>query len=170
MAHARSVKVCLELIYYIEEQDEIALDEIISNFPAPPFGLGWRTNHLDFRADYDHYRKFHPAPNAIDHAHSIVDRIINPNISGVSRQFSHRHSRTQSRSTWVFNGMIEAVYWQLADKFEHGGIRRCRNCERTFVARDKRQHFCPPPDGLKRSRCASRHNVALHRDRTRGDK
>ena len=72
---------------------------------------------------------------------------------------------SRAESFFLSQATIEAVYWQLADKIEAKMILRCSECRRFFVARDKRQQYCPPLPGSARSRCSSRLNVRNFRDR-----
>ena len=36
-------------------------------------------------------------------------------------------------------------------------VRLCEECGKPFEVRDRRMRFCPPPPGLKDSRCCMRH-------------
>ncbi len=156
-AHARTVATLLELIGLLEEENESLLKEYLCELPTGPHGYAGVIRNQEFYATVN-WPKF-PAATAI----GLANTFLNPNIAGIRRQVFE--VRGHARSYFTFRAMIEAIYWQLADKLENGGIRRCEECKRFFVARDKRQRYCPPPDGLKRSRCASRFNVTQFRER-----
>lgn len=156
-AHARTVAILLDLIGLLEEESESLLKEYLDEFPAGPYGYAGVIRNQGIYATVNWPR--HPAATAIE----VANMFLNPNIEGIRRKVFEVRGR--ARSYFTFRAMIQAIYWQLADKLENGGIRRCEDCKRFFVARDKRQRYCPPPDGLKRSRCASRFNVAQFRER-----
>ena len=155
MEHAHIVSVLLELIGLMEERDIYGLSETLKELPAEPFWMASSWEKKDLLRD------------PLNSARQIAEILINRNISGISRQLSGGVLGFPSRSCFEFRAMIEVVYWQLADKLERGGVRRCKDCGHFFVSRDKRQWYCPAPNGLKRSRCASRSNVRAHRERQR---
>lgn len=52
---------------------------------------------------------------------------------------------------------LMAIYWWLAQTVTTGQtMARCEECGSLYVSTDRRQRFCPPPEGRTQSRCAAR--------------
>jgi hypothetical protein len=186
-AHANTVAALIEILGLIQDGDIDALAYTVRNKPAGPFAVGYHVaQEITWpRIPRDRKRAKEYEAHLLDPAAAptlaagIVRNYINCNISGIRRDLYTPVSVSpapRGRSKFTFRAMIEAVYWQLADRLERGGIRRCIECGRYFVARDPRQVHCPPFPGAKRSRCSSRQNVRIWRgrqkesDRTERDK
>ncbi len=162
MAHSHTVWIILQLLGWLEERDVGELSDVLRSLPSGPYAYSSDIVALEYWATRECKKRFLKEP--VRSAQLVASRLINPNIKGINREISGPDFGLQPKSRFVFRAMIEAVYWQLADKLEQGsGVRRCPECGRFFVARDKRSMYCPPPDGLTRSRCASRLHVRAHR-------
>ena len=161
MAHARTVALCLQFIGLLECGDEMATREEVECIPAhKPFARGVHLVHLPVRR-WRNSLKGHRASQVI---RPQLCNLITQNISGVRREFITDPFNSHVGS-FFFGATIEAVYWQLADNMEAKMVRRCDECHRFFIARDKRQRYCPALPGSTRSRCSSRLNVKNHRER-----
>lgn len=161
MAHSRTVALCLQFIGLLESGDEMAVRYEVEGIPARlPFARGVHLFRLPIREWRESLKRL--AASAI--IRPQLCHIITENIAGVRREFITDPFNSRADSIF-FGATIEAVYWQLADKMEARMVRRCDECQRFFVARDKRQRYCPALPGSTRSRCSSRLNVRNHRDR-----
>ena len=162
MAHSHTVGIILQCLGSLEERDVYELSDVIRSLPSGPYACSSDIMEPEDWATPKCRKEFLKDP--VRSAQLIASRLINRNIRGINREIFGPVVGLQPKSRFVFRAMIEAVYWQLADKLEQGrGVRRCPECGRFFVARDKRSMYCPPPDGLTRSRCASRLHVRAHR-------
>jgi hypothetical protein len=85
--------------------------------------------------------------------------MLNPNVEGVPRICDGKESRFR------FTALVQVVYWQLADLAGSRYLRQCLECKTLFFASDNRQVFCPPPAGVRESRCAKRHQMRELRNR-----
>jgi hypothetical protein len=159
-AHARTVSAILELGELIREGDSYALQETLPGISGP----------FAKRSEI-----YHPGPiatvnwpgNPLAAARELVHKLINPNLAGIRRELRLRGDGT-SRSVFAFDAMIDVVYWRLADSVAGDMIRRCEDCRRPFISRDKRNKYCPAAPGVRRSRCGIRKNVADFRERGKG--
>jgi hypothetical protein len=161
MAHSRTVALCLQFIGLLESGDEMAIREEVECIQAhKPYAKRAQLIRLPVREWRESLKR---------HSASVIIRpqlchLITENIAGVRREFITDPFNSHADS-FFFGSTIEAVYWQIADKMEAKMVRRCDECHRFFVARDKRQRYCPALPGSTRSRCSSRLNVNNHRER-----
>lgn len=162
LAHSRTVALCLEFIGLLEEGDEEQIREAIEGVQRGPYARGV---HLFTMSTRDWRKSLQDGVPASALIRRNLSDIISENIAGVRRWLVTDPHCTRSESFFLCNAMIEAVYWQLADRMEAKMVRRCLECRRFFVSRDKRQQYCPPLPGSSRSRCSSRLNVKNWRDR-----
>ena len=81
----------------------------------------------------------------------VIGELLNPNLASVPRTFDPDTGEARFR----FTALIQAVYWQLADRLGHHKVRRCP-CGGLFFQSDPRQRYCPPLLGRKDSQCAQR--------------
>jgi hypothetical protein len=164
IAQSRTVALCLEFIGLLAEGDEDKILEAIENVP-PRGPYAWRENlgPLPIREWHQSLRGRKVAPSVI--IRWPVCKLITENIAGVRRWLETDPWGLRAESFFLTNGAIEAVYWQLADGMENGKIQRCVECHRFFIARDKRQQYCPPFPGSTRSRCSANKNVKSFRGR-----
>lgn len=161
MGHSRTAAFCIQFIGLLEDGDAVAIREELESIPAhKPFARRDQLFRLPVR-DWRESLKRQPASVVI---RPQLHHIINENIAGVRREFITDPFCLRTDS-FFFGTTIEAVYWQLADKMESKMVRRCEECKRFFVARDKRQTYCPALPGSTRSRCSARKNVRNFRDR-----
>lgn len=166
LAHSRTVNLCLKFIGLLNEgADRHALQEEVEGVMRGPYAVRDQISSLPVN-EWRQALREGVGPSII--IRRTVCDLITENISGVHRRLVTDPSGMQSDSLFLCNATIEAVYWQLADKMEAQMVRRCAECRRFFVARDKRQQYCPPQPGSTRSRCSSRLNVQNHRGRQEG--
>lgn len=171
VAHARTVHFCLQFIGMLQEdasEEEIRYE--LEQFPDGPYALLEKIIEIDLRCDIsppknETEKKLRGHVKASHVARIEVCKFVSYNIERVGRRLLTDRFATKIDSYISFHAMIEAVYWQLADRIEGGGVRRCLACKQFFVARDKRQQYCPPWPGSTRSRCSARLNVQNFRSR-----
>jgi hypothetical protein len=162
LAHSRTVALCINLIGLIEEGDNTEMEYVLENAGRGPYAWSSELVYLPTDSIRHELQKRTPA-SAI--ARNYLSRYITENIVGVTRILNTDAHRTRLASLFTFRAMIEVVYWQLTDRAEYGGVRHCAQCKHFFVARDKRQQYCPPFPGSTRSRCSSNFNVKNFRSR-----
>lgn len=171
LAHSRTVGLCLDLIGAFEGGDNYLIVETVETVARGgqaargPYAWGLIVAGLPDKFT-KHTLKIHPQGHAAI-ARGWLSNFITDNIAGIRRRLQEDAYGSRLASYFGFGAMIQTVYWQLADTIERGGIRRCRSCQRFFLARDKRQQYCPPFPGATRSRCSSRLNVGNFRMRQR---
>jgi hypothetical protein len=86
-------------------------------------------------------------------AQQFLARLITPNLAGVPRIYDGK------RSWFEFRALIQLIYWRLADMAGSSSLRQCEECSTYFFCSDPRQRFCPPPTGIRESRCAKRQRM-----------
>ncbi|HWA96774.1 MAG TPA: hypothetical protein VG844_19425 [Terracidiphilus sp.] len=164
MAQSRTVALCLQFAGLLNEGDETAIKyEVESLSEETTYARGSELCTLPVQS-WRKALKRRARASAIIRAQ--LSHTITENVAGVQRVFLA--DPFGARIDSLFSGtVIEAVYWQIGDKMEARTIVRCHDpqCARFFIARDKRQQYCPPLPGSKRSRCSSRLNVKNFRDR-----
>jgi hypothetical protein len=166
VAHSRTVGLFLNLIGLLEEDDEHALQYELKHASPGLYAFGRQLVNLPTDHIRDALKRNVPAAGL---ARLYIGRYITENILGITRRLQTNPQLTRVASAFVFRAMIETVYWQLANRLESGGVRRCAECRRFFIARDKRQQYCPPFPGSTRSRCSAKLNVQNFRSRQRGE-
>src|SRR4051812_12596265 len=122
---------------------------MVENIPRGPYGRGVHLVSMPVKEWRKSLRDGIPASAII---RGELSNIITESIVGVSRWLLNDPRCTRTESFFLCWATIEAVYWQLADRMESRMVRRCLECRRFFVARDKRQDYCPPLPGATRSR------------------
>ena len=163
-AHSKTVALCLEFIGLLTEGDEEAIREALEDVPRGPYAWGVHLCTLPVKEWRQSLRTGVRASAIIRLA---LCHLVNENIAGIRRWLVTNPHASRAESFFLCSATIEAVYWQLADRMEARMIQRCAECQRFFVARDKRQQYCPPLPGSTRSRCSSRLNVRNLRLRQR---
>jgi len=161
-AQSKTVALCLEFIGLLAEGAEEEIQDAVENVPRGPYAWGVRLGFLPIK-DWRQSLRSGVGPSAI--IRQSLCNLITENMAGVRRWLVTDPHGSRAESFFLCSAMIEAVYWQLADRMEARLVRRCVECRRFFVARDKRQQYCPPLPGSTRSRCSSRLNVSNFRKR-----
>jgi hypothetical protein len=84
----------------------------------------------------------------------IIMRLVSANIEGIrprvlSRFPGHHGSPLSSIGmAYQFETLIEAIWWHLANVVTgQRDIARCLECHQYFERKDRRQRFCPAPEG-----------------------
>jgi hypothetical protein len=162
-AHSRTVALCLNFIGLLNIGDEDEIRDELESVPRGPYAVRDQIVPLPVKEWRAHLEEGRLRPSII--IRHPVCNLITENIAGVRRRLITDPLGSRSESFFFPAATIEAVYWQLADKMEVKMIQRCAECRRFFIARDKRQHYCPPLPGSTRSRCSSKLNVRNFRIR-----
>lgn len=162
VAQSRTVALCLKFSGLLAEGDEYEIREAVEEVPRGPYAMRHRIVSLPVK-EWREALGEGTAPSVI--IRQPLCDLITENIAGIRRWMMTDPLGSRAESFFLCHATIEAVYWQLADKLEARMIQRCSECHRFFVARDKRQQYCPSLPGSTRSRCSSRLNVRSFRDR-----
>jgi hypothetical protein len=86
-------------------------------------------------------------------AQELLASLMTPNLAGVQRTYKWKSGRFE------FRALIQLIYWRLADVAGSSSLRQCEECSTYFFCSDPRQRFCPPPAGIRESRCAKRQRM-----------
>jgi hypothetical protein len=175
-AHSNTIALCIELLGRLQEPDgpdEEVIRYDIETAKTGPYSLGKRApitalpkKEILLRLDTAAKMKSWITPSV--EAQQIVRQFISENIKGIHRTVMPPRPGGRMSTILSYHAMIEVAYWHLANQIDGGGIRKCLECGRYFVSRDKRQQYCPALPGSTRSRCSSRQNVDNFRSRHRG--
>ena len=92
----------------------------------------------------------------------IIAELLTPNLAGVTRVMDP----ATGTSVFQFTALIQAVYWEIADKAGREELRQCPSCKTLFFAGHEGQKYCSPPPGVNESRCGRR----LRMQKLRGGK
>jgi hypothetical protein len=161
-AHARTVKLCLELTEALQRNSARDIDRLVT---APTRGFAKRgTIEQESVQDliaiplpwwkYDR-GKAQPNPSPTTRARILRATLINQNISRIHRFLKVNLDGTE-QSFFAFGAQIEAVYWHLANVVDGGIVARCKRpgCGALFIQRHRSQEYCAPRYGQRESPCA----------------
>ena len=95
-------------------------------------------------------------------ARRLLEALLTPNLQGVKRVCDGKESRFE------FVAPIQVIYWRVADLAGSPYLRQCVDCNTVFFAGDARQIFCPPPQGIRESRCPKRYRMRELRKSKKG--
>jgi len=169
-AHTQTVRLCLQLTEMIQNEDGAGIEACLDE-QGPGSQL---TYAILSEWVLDGYPSGVPAcPDPIELARATRRTLINGNtrylfryLYGVTaKEKSSSRVWKQEISLFGFTSLIEVIYQHLADVVLNGNaVRRCKNkrCGRYFVQATKRQEYCPPRPGQKKSSCGKN---ALEQDR-----
>ncbi len=98
--------------------------------------------------------------SARENALSIIESILNANLSGVAREMITEWNEARGKQSiatcFVFENLLDCIYWLLADAVTNAKIRSCEHCGKPFVAPNDRTKYCPPLQWETVSRCMNR--------------
>ncbi len=123
---------------------------------APP----WRT---EVPIDIIDIRKFLREAGEVTTATQVLAALITPNLIGVPRAIDP----VSGVAVFRFTALVQAVYWLIADRMDSRSLRHCQECGGLFLADDERERYCPPPPGVRQSRCRRRLHERERRARQR---
>lgn len=178
-AHARLIRLCLELADGVYRRDKRKLFKSLGDFqqsginpkqvsqPVPEKELSWCLIFRDIPLS---------EASIIPVAEQMLLEIVNRNIRGVQRVVSWHGNR--KGPFYQFRSLIEVAYWHLADVIESGVVKQCQaeGCGFYFIQTDGRQRFCPPrfdpysPKRFTESPCAVRERIKRFRNPSRKSK
>jgi hypothetical protein len=164
LAHAENVELCLSLAGSLGSGHHERLAQIWQYleetrpqlFPGLPLRIPTLTEHLQMLNITTLYA---PGSSLTKKTHALLQACLAPNLGQVGRVYDSE----SGRSVFQFQALIQLIYWQLADWINGERLRECRECHMYFFAHDGRQQFCPPPQGIKESRCARRFRMRARR-------
>jgi hypothetical protein len=154
LSHAENVDICLSLLILLRDKEWKGLRKLFESqritgnrmLPTlvPPF--------------YDSLAVPRVAKDArrveLESAtRRLIECLLNPNLKGVKRVCDGKQSHFE------FIAPIQVIYWRVADLTGSRYLRQCIDCSTVFFATDARQVFCPPPRGIRESRCAKRYRM-----------
>jgi hypothetical protein len=164
-AHVRGVRVCLNLLGYLQSSNFDGLNRYMQTLSAadgtyPQFIFGRRYGIDSFVWIGE------GAPEAI--AADAICTVVSSNLAhiGVSLEPIYVEGKTGFQIGQQINTLAEYIYWHLAKLAAASGeLARCRACGALFERKDARQEFCPPSRwvlqngkhaGPRESSCAKR--------------
>jgi len=156
-AHARTVRVCLELTDALKRKDKATLERLTTD---PTTGYAVR-NEIGQESAPDLLTVKWPLHLDVDRrslqtrARWLRAALINPNIRTIHRVVNVRLDGTE-QSFFHFHAQIEVVYWHLANVIDGGIVGRCKRpgCGAFFIQRHKSQEYCAPKYAQRESPCA----------------
>lgn len=172
LGHAENVDLCLSLAGALLNGARERLAHVLQYleetrpqlFPGLPLRIPTLTEHyhvLDMPTLYP------PGAHLEEKAQALLRACLAPNLGNVERVYLPEAGRKAmpkiGRTGFRFHALIQLIYWQLADWINGERLRECRECHMYFFAHDGRQQFCPPPQGIKESRCARRFHMRARR-------
>lgn len=163
-SHASNVRLVLQMAYFLQTQDERGLDTLLTAYCSPE-ELEVESGPHMYIAQPDwppHEVAFRWRPgDATQVAREVSSFIVQANLEEI-RPLQPKPDTSSLRA---------ATYQHLRNVvLGRRSVVRCDNaaCRALFVARDKRQRYCPAPppwtDG-KDSLCAVRDRMRRHRER-----
>lgn len=169
LEHAKWVRFALDLIYFFAHQDAPSLKKLLKEYTTK---VEYETPLLDSiivrpdkgRFPYANLHVFTYPCGSISKEGTILFPTIDSDVLGivpslianlVNDNTRNMHQELwQSEFLWVmhFRSLIEVIWSMVGDiavksTGEGDYFRRCEWCNTPFLATDKRQRFCPPPEG-----------------------
>jgi len=155
LAQSRTVALCLSFIGVLGPGDEVEMRDEVERIQAhKPYARRDQLFELPAR-EWRKSLRSGAAPSAI--IRRELCQIITDNIAGMHREFVIEPGAIEAESFFLCT-TVEAIYWQLADQIETNMVRRCLDCRKFFIARDKRQQYCPLLPGSTGGRCSPKLN------------
>lgn len=158
--------------YAAEHEAETWLNSLTSEKFQEAIGFDWDIDSL--REGHKRYEHSSKVP--------FYEYVLNIGLSSQRHRFNHSaerergiwielytssvYGRTEGSPVYHFDGLFRFIeYTLLADPALLP--QRCADpkCEQLFFPSRKGQAYCPPPQGIKRSRCEQRHNKEKRRVR-----
>jgi len=148
--HAGNVAMALRLIggarqprSMVKDLEWVADRQAAGRFSVPTTAKPWATQvQLDVGKSL---RKVGPAETG----RALLAELLNPNLGTIRRVIDP----SAGRSRVDFVALVQVAYWVLAEAADGHNVRPCAACPVLFVAHDERQTYCPPPPGVRESRC-----------------
>lgn len=143
-AHARTLRLCLGLMYCVERDLQSDLKTIFVNLNREKRFLVGALGHVvpvsrfvpgKIQGDFPSVARF------------LYRTIINCNIQGVNRTLTPDHeSDSRQVSFYRYRALIQMAYWHLADAAEENTVERCRapHCQSFFIQGHGSNSYCPP--------------------------
>lgn len=172
-AHARGIRMVLELQFYLQEGDFCGLGQFLDSYPRPDAGpLAPEETILlstGGPSGIVEQRVFWVVTTPSHTAREVIAAIINPNLRELEYQVGSTTEGEGLHRVLDFLSLMFAAYWHLAEVVTGSrALVRCQECRALFAQTDKRQRFCPPPPnwmGRRDSPCASRFRKRRERQR-----
>lgn len=170
-SHIKTVRLVLDLLTCIQEEDEKKIVELIRNTEIHVEGSGVERQvpiaslgRIETIGGYFNVDR-EPYFSAIE----VIKTAINGNVASIRRSMSFDEGRF--KSYFAHNTLIELVYWQLGNIAEGGELKRCSYCNTPFLSTRTDQKFCSyDPVFEKESRCALAHRQKQYRERKKNEK
>lgn len=160
LSHAENVDACLSLLIMLRNKEWSRMREFFQTPRArmvPVLTSPFYASITIPRVSTDARR------NELESAgRQLLEALLNRNLEGVKRVCDGKESRFE------FVAPIQVIYWRLADLAGSPYLRQCVDCNTVFFASDARQIFCPPPQGIRESRCAKRYRMREIRKSKKG--
>lgn len=166
--HAQTIRLCLELINALKNKDEQLINTVLS---SKKYQGKWpeliKIAKGPFQIELMVWLGQRAKGGLINQTEKLLFSIINGNIEKLHPKLVSEEERPQLPFT--FSALVEVAYWQLANTYVGGWLRRCEACGALFQQTDQRQQFCPK--GLRQeSLCASRDRLKRFRENQKAAK
>ncbi len=176
-AHARGIRVCLDVLRYLRLRDLDGLDRYLGPIRRP-LGEDYpelMAVHIPFGAGHTIFDSQAGAIKGIEkEGWYIIWFIVNTNLVGIRHRLDMLDG-AGVQVTRVYRGLIDVAYWQLAELAQDTQrVGVCEECGAIFRQEDRRQRFCPPPrwedeggqvHGPEESACAKKARMRRLRSR-----
>ncbi len=168
--HIKTVRLVLELLTSIQEEDESSIVKLIKGHEIEvkesPIN---RQNPLATLGEVSMngypWLELEPMRFGIE----LVETVLNKNMKPIRRKVTFKDKHFQSY--FVNDTLIEIIYWQIANIAEGGELKRCLHCNTPFLSLRSDQKFCSyDPVFEKESRCALAHRQKQYRERKKNEK
>jgi hypothetical protein len=178
-AHARTVRLCLDLLNYLQKEDEQGLTDFLPTLqlpsptptledPIPPEALpdpedNWPGGVYPWRSDIVNTWDWRgPRRLALANGGGVVHLARNIVADIVSRQIGGlgwvlRETERGFALGFSFAALIEIVYWHIGRFAEElNSLGLCEACGNYFHKTHGKQQYCPASEDWAESRCGRR--------------
>lgn len=173
--HAKTVNLAMNLAEALDKPKEL---KILTERFFVKEALSWRGKEWNTALllpkpalDLPGYVGTIMRASARENALSVIESILNPNLTGLTRKMQVEWSEEKGEQVintfFSFGNLLDCIYWLLADAVTNAKIRSCEHCGKPFVAPNDRTKYCPPLQWETVSRCMNRAKQARHRDKRR---
>lgn len=158
-AHIRTLRFCIDLGLYIEDEDEEGLVSFLRKYQRKDLKSSGELSPV-LAIALQHQVTLHgwTSPvgwTALEFAKYLRRELINKNIQGIRIALEPEGNR--EKSYFEYRSLIEMAYWHLHNLAVDGRLKRCKRegCGGFFVQTHGGTNYCPEPKTPKgESNCA----------------
>jgi hypothetical protein len=168
IAHAKTVELALQVGEAFDDQARLreCLEFLTSESDGRPEKMIAFSYAVRGRRHPTSTRLYRLSNDHRTNALRLLSTILAPNLRGISRTIDVNRTGQRIVSLFQFQGLIDAIYWHLADVVTGGTIKRCAfpGCGHFFIATNLKRKYCPPPMGFRgESACANSDRQRIYR-------